>query len=148
MLSITTEQAYTMAINAKLTGTLFETLFSSECLRRKIVPCIPVGDFSPYDFVTISYGGKISRVQVKGTSTPNPNTSGKGVRYKIHCKQGRSNMIDCRHVDVVVAYVAPCEAWYLIPCEVVTTTTFWLYPSDSTSEGKSERYKANWDILQ
>lgn len=136
-----------MAINTKLIGTLYETLFASECLRRGIIPCVPVGDFSPYDFVTISEDGKISRVQVKGTSTPQAKSAGAGVRYKIHSKKGRSCLIDCRDVDVVVAYVAPCEAWYLVPCDAVTTTTFWLYPA-SSSKGKMERYKANWDILK
>ncbi len=49
--------------------------------------------------------------------------------------------------DVVVAYVAPLDVWYVIPASAVQNPWLALYPQVTDSRGKFEKYRDGWRTL-
>ena len=134
--------------DTKRMGTLFEHLFITECLRRRLTPHVPVGDYQPHDSLVLSETGAAFRVQVKGTATV---TSRDGkTRFRVNTKQGGTrnrSKVNCSLVEIIAAYVAPMDIWYVVPCEKVTGYGMWLYPQILGHKGRYEKYKNNWDAF-
>ena len=56
---------------------------------------------------------------------------------------------DYRIVDVLAAYVAPYDAWYLIPfSELEGRWNFHLFTHRPESQGMFEKYRDRWDLLE
>ena len=70
-------------MNNKQKGTLYESMFKTEALKREIAVSAPEGDYLPYD-VIVDNGKKLLRIQIKGTGSKQ--TSG----YKVKVEKGNS----------------------------------------------------------
>lgn len=95
--------------------------------------------------------GTMYKVQVKGTSTPVLTGTGGSKRFKIQPVQGRDQKtpIDCTKVDLVVAYIEPEEAMYIIPCmEIERVKSLWFYSHNPDSKAKFEQYRDRWDLFR
>ncbi len=53
--------------SSKAQGSYYESLFTTECLKRGISVSQPEGDYLPYDVITDSRLG-LKKVQIKGTA--------------------------------------------------------------------------------
>lgn len=134
-----------------MSGTLYEQRFIVTCISHGLHPHPSIGDYLPHDLIVQNSAGRCFRVQVKGTDTlvrsSDVSSGPKEGRYRITAKQGASNDIDCTLVDVVVAYVAPTNSWYVIPCTELTSQVVWLYPANETSKGQYEKYLERWETF-
>ena len=143
-----------MADDNKRYGTLYEHTFVVEALRRNLQPHIPVGDYLPHDLVVYNRAGNSYRVQVKGTKHLVAR-QGRQPRFRITSKKGGSSLkgerqwmpIDCTEVEVLAAYIAVVDAWYLIPCPDVGGKAIWFYPTSEGSKAKYEKYRDNWAVF-
>ena len=147
-----------MAFPAKEAGTLYEQVFIVEALRRGLQPHLPIGDYLPHDLVVYGSGSVCYRVQVKGTSceakevrTHHPSMRG---RFRVTAASGRNKkIVDCSEIDILAAYIAPWDLWYIIPCENIKSMCVWLYPQPHVRKGKYktgqyETYKNDWSIFE
>ena len=147
-----------MEYSTKQAGSLYEQIFVVEAMRRGLEPHLPIGDFLPHDVVV--YGGGVCwRVQVKGTATESRDERRRNLRgrFRITAATGMSTkkIIDCRHVDILAAYIAPWDLWYLIPCEEIKSKCCWFYPDQSPDgskhgkppSGKFEKFKNDWEVF-
>lgn len=105
------------ASNWKHHGGKNELLFMAECMRRGWKVNMPFGDDSKYDVVVDTPRG-LRRVQVK--SCHKADSRG---RYRINMKCGRHSRsryssCDC---DVIAAYVAPLNHWFIVPVDDIQT---------------------------
>lgn len=135
---------------SKPTGTLFEYIFITEALRRGLQPHIPVGDYLPHDVVVYDAAGICKKVQVKGTASGEIKGRGKNRRYRITNKVGSAHTLAAgSEYDVLAAYVAPWDYWYLIPISAVVSKAVWMYPwkKIEDSKGRYEKYRNDWDIF-
>ena len=90
------------------------------------------------------------KVQVKGTHTTVIENSGSR-RFKIQPVQGRLDKtpIDCTKVDILVAYIEPEDAYYIIPClEIERVKSLWFYSHNPKSKAKFEKYRNRWDLFR
>ena len=129
-------------------GSLYEHTFVVEALRRDLQPHMPIGDYTAHDVVLYNGDGECFRVQVKGTAhmvTRRRRTP----RFKITSKMGGNyRQFDCKLFEILAAYVAPVDTWYLIPCEEVDVRSVWLYPTNKDSKAKYESYRENWEVFK
>ena len=135
--------------NTKKQGTLYETIFISECLSRGLHPHDTIGDYLQHDLLVMNDAGKVFKVQVKGTESPC--TQGRRIpRYRITAKTGTrraQKMLDCTKVDILAAHVGPTNTWYLIPCLKISKFSVWLFPDNPKSKAQYEGYKENWECF-
>ena len=130
----------------KQKGTAYEYRFFSNILDRGYELFIPAGDNLPIDCVVQNGAGKLFKVQIKGTASPESQNR-KAPRYKILAGTGnRSKVsIDCTKVDILAAYVDPMDAWYIIPClELNSKLSIWFYPHSLDSKARTEQFRENW----
>jgi len=107
----------------------------------------PFGHAAPYDFL-IERGGRARRIQVKSTWV-----RGKGAGYAV-----RVGHFDVRwgctayskkEIDFIAAYVAPEDAWYIIPIRAIQGgNTIGLFPHVAGSRARYERYREAWHLLE
>lgn len=134
---------------SKTSGTIWEYKFFSQVLERGYDLFLPAGEDTPVDCLVCNSAGTIYRVQIKGTG--DKSKEGKSPsRYKITASTGtaRKTPLDCTKVDLLAAYVAPENTWYLVPClKIGHTVSTWFYPHVENSKGQYEKYRENWDIF-
>ena len=129
-------------------GALFEHSFFVEAMKRGLVPFLPIPPRRPQDCIIMNPAGTMYKVQIKGTHTTVNDTC---KRYKIQPVQGRDTKrpIDCTKVDILVAYVEPHDAYYMIPCmEIERVKSIWLYSHNPDSKAKFEQYRDRWDLFR
>lgn len=131
-------------------GALFEHSFFVEAMKRGLVPFLPIPPRRPQDCIIMNPAGKMYKTQVKGTHTTVIEKSG-SKRFKIQPVQGKveKKPIDCTKVDIVVGYVEPYNAYYIIPCmELERVKGIWLYSHNPDSKAKFEQYRERWDLFR
>jgi len=131
-------------------GTLFEHSFFVEAMKRGLVPFLPMQPRRPQDCIIMNQAGKMYKVQIKGTHTTVIESSG-AKRFKIQPVQGsvHKTPLDCTKVDILVAYVEPEDAYYIIPCmEIENVKGIWLYSHNPKSKAKFEKYRDRWDLFR
>ena len=128
----------------------YEYQFFTRALEEDLDVFIPAGDYLHQDCLVMNGAGRVFKVQIKGTAsaiTENRSTP----RYKIQACTGSANKvpIDCTKVDIVVAYIAPRNVFYVVPClELAHTVGPWFYPDSQESKGKYEIYRENWGLFK
>jgi len=144
-----------MDYTTKQAGSLYEQIFVVEALRRGLEPHMPFGDFLPHDLIVYGRSGACYKIQIKGTSTESRDARRRNLRgrFRITAATGSSTkeIIDCAKVDILAAYIAPWDTWYLIPCEVIKSKCVWMYPEvpyEGYPKGKYEPYRNNWSIFE
>ena len=90
----------------------------AECMRRGWKVSMPYGEDSKYDVVVDTPTG-LRRVQIKSCHKADDRG-----RYRVNLQHGQSSygrytIADC---DVLAAFVAPLNHWYLVPVENIQTT--------------------------
>jgi hypothetical protein len=131
--------------NTKRRGSQYEAAFVVQALKRGLDILEPVGDYMPYDLMVQNADGRIQRVQVKGTSSPLKGKPG----YKIIAASGNATKLPLNpdEVDVLAAYVEPCDVWYLIPLRKIDGgISVYLNPATKVT-AKYEVWKEAWNVF-
>ncbi|MGA8311042.1 MAG: group I intron-associated PD-(D/E)XK endonuclease [Terriglobales bacterium] len=129
----------------KQRGELAEMAFTYKAAGLGFAVAKPYGDSESYDFILDS-GVRLWRVQVKSTY---------GVRSHSYCIQacgnasGKKESYTAAQIDMLVAYLVPEDAWYVVPVKAFTPRKhLTFYPSGSKSGGLYEQYREAWDLLR
>lgn len=133
----------------KRQGTIYEAKFVVEALERGLDPHPCPGEYLAHDFLVTNSAGEVYKTQVKGTACEDL-ARRRTKRYKILATTGNKvkTALDCTKVDLLVAYVEPSNAWYVIPCMQLARKTIWLYPDNPKSVAQYEKYKEKWNLFK
>ena len=138
-------------LNTKRMGELAELAFMYRAASEGIGVAKPYGDSHPYDFL-VQHGRKLARVQVKSCFTKKRGYRRTQFQIRVvHALAKTRALYSQEDIDFLAAYVAPHQAWYVIPVEVLgKSTTIYLYPGGkSTKIGAFfESYKEAWHLLK
>ena len=132
-------------MNTKRRGSQYEAAFVTQALKRGLDILEPVGDYMIYDLMVSNSAGRIQRVQVKGTSSQIKSKPG----YKIVAASGNLKKVPLNpdEVDVLAAYVEPCDVWYLIPVRKLDGgVSVYLNPATKVN-AKYEVWKEAWNVF-
>jgi len=126
----------------KRQGELAELAFMFKAASVGLGVAKPYGETERFDFIVTS-GRRLWRVQVKSTSRLSHR------HYAIHARGSRRREVDLYtkdEIDLIVAYVIPEDAWYVIPIGAVRgRPVLYFYPNGSArGVGKLERYREAW----
>jgi len=92
--------------------------------------------------------GRLLRIQVKSAFT----TTRWGYSVAVARKRVRRHIrYSCDEIDFIAAYVAPHDAWYIVPVhEIVHHIHIRLYPEGTKKRdgGYFEKYREAWDLLR
>ena len=122
-------------------GEIVELAFSLKAALKGFIVSEPLGDSAKYDRI-LDVDGKLSRVQIKGTSfTQN------GASYQCCVSYGSSEKRaytkkDC---DFVATYIIPRDVWYILPVESLKGKKKIRVRADSSC--KYLQYKERWDLF-
>lgn len=126
-------------MSAKAKGDLAEAIFVVRAEALGLQVSKPVVESDGFDYHVQSRLGTF-RVQVKSAwKIPRHHylvcfSRGAGV----HPKSG---------YDVLVVYIAPLDAWYIIPASTIEHRWLLLYPHVPKSKGRYEKYLEGWRTL-
>ena len=128
-------------------GELGELIFVLKAASLGFAVSKPYGNSLPFDFV-LGTGGRMLRMQVKSTFT----NSRHG--FMIHSGfRGRGSSdtpYTAEEIDFLAAYVAPFEAWYIIPVSAIGDSTHLrVYPDGcrKRNSGRFEKFREAWHLL-
>jgi len=135
-------------MQTKCIGELSQAAFLLKAHSMGFAVSVPWGDSEKYDFV-VSWGpnGRLLRVQVKATLSLN--RRGYAIQPIYTTLLEGKKAYTAEEIDVFVAHVQPCDAWYLLPIravEGVKSLTF--YPDTETRNPLWEKYREAWNWLQ
>lgn len=124
----------------KQRGEVAESVFLAKAVSMGFGVAKPWGDSGRYDFILDS-GGQLWRVQVKSAYR-----GSKDGGYTVHaCGNQNLRPYTPAEVDVIVAYVVPENAWYVIPIAAFTTIhSMKLFPASRRRRSRHEKYREGW----
>jgi hypothetical protein len=129
-------------MTAKRLGEMAEAAFVAKVAEMGLSVAKPWGDSDPYDFITQS-GGRLCRVQVKSAYR-----AGKDGGYSFHAHGHALEAYGEDEIDVLVAYAAPEDAWYVFPVQVVQgLRSLKLFPRSRRKRSKYEKYREAWERM-
>jgi PD-(D/E)XK nuclease superfamily protein len=105
----------TQDLNSKQRGELAEMMFMVKAAQKGFATAKPYGDSRRYDFI-LDVGQRLWRVQVKSSSAKQYGS------YLVNLQRNANGEVvpyDASEIDFVVAYVMPCDAWFVIPVEAI-----------------------------
>ena len=121
----------------KRRGELAESAFLHKAVGLGLGVAKPWGESDRYDFILDS-GTRLWRVQIKSAH------SRAKAGYRIHCS-GRSGVpYTAEEIDVIVAYLVPEQAWYVIPVEAIDCTDIGLTPGSHRRTSRFAKYLEGW----
>ena len=104
----------------------------------------PYGDSRRYDFI-VDVGRRLWRVQVKSSSAKEYGS------YMLNLQRNANGEVipyDPAEIDFVVAYVMPCDAWFVIPVEAICgRKTAKMCLHDNPESGKLGKYWEAWGLM-
>jgi hypothetical protein len=99
-------------------GELAEQMFCIEVLKRGGVPCKPIGDSQPYDWLVVS-GGKIHKVQVKSSWMTVLNRVGSRstsrCRVCVSHRTSKKAIYKKHDIDHMAIWLEPFGSWMIMP---------------------------------
>lgn len=131
----------------KRAGTLYESMFKVEAMKRGLHVSEAEGDYLPYDCI-IDNGESLFKVQVKGTASKRSNT-GYSITTGMGAKTSEKSRYADKDFDILAALVVGDGAthWYIIPRNKLgRNLTIKLYPT-AMSKGKWEVFRHSWDLI-
>ncbi|HVP44338.1 MAG TPA: group I intron-associated PD-(D/E)XK endonuclease [Terriglobales bacterium] len=121
-------------------GDWAELVFVVKAIGLGFTVCRPYGDNHRFDFLVFAPGGPIHRVQVKSSWGKTANM----YRFKANASGRHRYRKD--EVDFVVVYVAPEEAWYVIPRgKLARYDVGYVMPHIPGSRAQWENYREAWE---
>jgi hypothetical protein len=128
----------------KLRGELGELDFLRKAMGMGMLVSKPWGDSYRYDFV-VDWEGRLSRTQVRSTEYQYWRC------YSVHAGvyvRGRAVPLTAKDIDVLVAYIATRDIWYVMPVKAFSPRTFLsFYPDGTRKGGTFEEYREAWWVL-
>ena len=126
----------------KRQGELAELAFMFKAASVGLGVAKPYGETERFDFI-VTCGRRLWRVQVKSTARLSHR------HYAIHARGSRRRDADLYtkdEIDLIVAYLIPEDAWYVIPVGAVRgRPVLYFYPNGSgRGLAKFERYREAW----
>jgi hypothetical protein len=126
--------------NTGTLGDLAEVIFTERALRRGHSVSRPYGNCWPYDVIVGGASRRLRRVQVKSAWT-----MGWPGGYRVDCRAASGPVYTKQDIDLLAAYVAPEDAWYLIPVEALPPKPLmYLFPHDPARDLHWRRYREAW----
>jgi hypothetical protein len=128
----------------KQRGEISESQFFAKAVHMGFGVAKPWGDSDPYDFILDAGGARLQRVQLKSafkcSSEGGYTTNATGNDYtRPYTKDD---------VDVLVAYIVPEDAWYIIPIEAFEDIGgMKLFPASRRRRSRFEKYREAWCLL-
>lgn len=137
-------------LGTKRMGELAELAFMYRVASEGIGVAKPYGDSHPYDFL-VQHGRRLARVQVK--SCFSTRRKGRmGFLITAHDRINRGGVAySLEDIDFITAYIAPHQAWYVIPIEALKgSIAIRLYPQRrrKPTGGLYEVYREAWHLLK
>ena len=135
-------------LGTKRMGELAELAFMYRAASEGIGVARPYGDSHPYDFL-VQHGRRLARVQVKSCFTIQ-----RRMGFPIIvCRHGWKgvDLYTLEEIDFIAAYVAPHQAWYVIPIEALKgSKSIRLYPGGKNHRFGAfyEDYREAWHLLK
>jgi hypothetical protein len=137
--------AQTREITTKRRGELAEMAFHLKATQMGFRVFKPYGDSERYDFILDS-GKRLWTVQVKSTTTI---LNG---RYHVNSHRRTNRGVvayDPSEIDVLVAYIIPEDAWFILPIQAILTRTSLLFCfKDDPKGGLYGAYREAWHLLR
>jgi len=134
----------TTDLNSKQRGELAEMMFMVKVARKGFATAKPYGDSRRYDFV-LDVGTRLWRVQVKSSSAEQYGS------YLVNLQRnanGEAVPYDPSEIDFVVAYVTPCDAWFVIPVEAIAgQQSAKMCLRGNPRSGKMGKYWEAWGLM-
>jgi hypothetical protein len=131
----------------KRKGELAELVFVLKASSFGLPVSKPYGDSLPFDLVVQTGDGRMVRVQVKSAFT----SCRWGYQVVATARSfGRRRLYTADDIDFLVAYIAPYDAWYIIPIEAIGEhRQIRFYPNGrgKKSGGLFEIYREAWHLL-
>lgn len=101
----------------------------------------PWGDSDRYDFI-VDIAGRLLKVQVKSAHRVSASPGG-GYNIRAHGHVRRSYAAG--EIDLLVAYIAPADIWYVFPpAAFQTMKSLRLFPERKQKVSKFEQYREAW----
>lgn len=128
--------------DAKRQGERAELVFAERAMRQGWTVSKPYGESAAYDFI-VDAGGVLRRVQVRSVGVERAGT------YRVSGGKGGSGKTGytAEDIDVLAAYVAPCNTWYLIPVEAFAPAKSIHLCPQRRSTRKHEKYREAWEVI-
>ena len=142
--------AHKPKFDASRYGEVGELAFVLKATSLGFNPSRPYGARLPYDFL-LDCGSRVLRIQVKSVFT---NRSGHQNRFHVNvCQTRRTGTVayNVGDIDFIVAYVAPHDAWYVLPVRALLgRKAINVYPIGKTRNngGCFEKYREAWHLLR
>ena len=139
-----TESRIFAALSSKQRGELAEMMFMVKAAQKGFATAKPYGDSRRYDFI-VDVGQRLWRVQVKSSSAKQYGS------YQVNLQRNANGEVieyDPSEIDFVVAYVMPCDAWFVIPVEAIygrKTAKMCLH--ENPRSGKLGKYWEAWGLM-
>jgi hypothetical protein len=134
----------TQGMNSKQRGELAEMMFMVKATQKGFATAKPYGDSRRYDFI-VDTGSRLWRVQVKSSSALQYGS------YMVNLQRNANGEVvfyDASEIDFVVAFVFPCEAWFVIPVEAIYgRKTAKMCLRGNPRSGKLGKYWEAWGLM-
>jgi hypothetical protein len=134
----------TLAFTSKERGELAEMMFMVKAAQKGFATAKPYGDSRRYDFI-VDVGRSLWRVQVKSSSSKQYGA------YMVNMQRHANGEViayDASEIDFVVAYVMPCDAWFVIPVEAIYgRKSAKLCLHGNQRSGKLGKYWEAWGLM-
>lgn len=133
------------ARNRKRQGELAELAFAHKATSLGFQVAKPYGDSERFDFI-VSWDRLLWRVQVKSTRTAQHGV----YEVSAHGCWGGRDIYTKDEIDLIVAYVVPEDAWYVIPIEATRgRKRLCLHPNVPRKPFyKYENYREAWWLMK
>ncbi len=131
-------------LSSKQRGELAEMMFMVKAAQKGFATAKPYGDSRRYDFI-LDVGKRLWRVQVKSSSAKECGS------YQVNLQRNLNGEVveyDASEIDFVVAYVMPCDAWFVIPVESIAgQKTAKMCLHENRRSGKLGKYWEAWGLM-
>jgi hypothetical protein len=137
-----------LLMNVKDQGSMIESLFDFEAMKRGIGTATPNGDNSPFDRIAIPSNNTLVRVQIKSTSQESSDPRGKVKKtcYRFNTSNtGNKTAYTKDDVDIICCHIIPLNRWYIFPVEIINVKNIRVYPND---DHRLNKYKEAWHLIK
>ncbi len=130
----------------KARGELAEARFLARAMGLGLTVSKPFGDSARYDFVVDVGRGHLHRVQVKPAWKLASHGGYQFGASPAQLRGQRARPYRRDDIDFLVAFIAPEDAWFIIPVRVISHCNHLLIPADS-GPGPLSFYREAWHLL-